>query len=162
VNNNAGRGRRPEAAALDPNTECYAIGECQAVERACAKRPGDSPLDPNTECYAIGECQAVERACAKRPGDSPLAELVGLVQAVRLLEERISQCVAACHEEGCRATAVARVLGRHRTSVYRLPSWRQVSVEEATGPTAQGPRTGPVTCTLTLGSCGPVSRSDKR
>ena len=91
MNNNAGRGRRPEAAALDPNTECYAIGECQAVERACAKRPGDSPL----------------------------AELVGLVQAVRLLEERISQCVAACHEEGCRATAVARVLGRHRVVCQR-------------------------------------------
>lgn len=52
--------------------------------------------------------------------DSPITELVGLVQAVRLLEERISCCVAACREQGYGATEIGRVLGVHRATVYRF------------------------------------------
>jgi|GEM_PF-4941591 hypothetical protein len=62
---------------------------------------------------------------------SPIAELLGLVQGVRLLEERISDCVAACCEEGYGATAVARILVVHRATVYRLPSWGERSGREA-------------------------------
>ncbi len=73
---------------------------------------------------------------------SPIAELVGLVEAVRLLEERISDCVAECQKEGCGATAVARVLGVHRATVYRLSSWgdrphRRPSVPTVGGLTAR-------------------------
>jgi len=56
---------------------------------------------------------------------SPIAELVGLVEGVRLLEERISDCVAACCEEGRGATEIARILGVHRATVYRLLASRE-------------------------------------
>ena len=42
---------------------------------------------------------------------SPIAELVGLVVGVRLLEEQISDCVRTCCEEGYGATEVAQALG---------------------------------------------------
>ena len=65
---------------------------------------------------------------------SPIVKLVGLVEAVRLLEERISDCVAECHEEGCGATAVARVLGIHRATVYRLLASRERFEKKALRP----------------------------
>ncbi len=61
---------------------------------------------------------------------SPIAELVGLVEGVRVLEGRISECVAACCEHGYGATEVARILGVHRATVYRLSSWRERSGTE--------------------------------
>jgi hypothetical protein len=63
----------------------------------------------------------------KPGGHSPITELVGLVEALTLLEGRIAVCVAACHEEGCGAMEVARILGVHRATVYRLSSWREGS-----------------------------------
>ncbi len=86
-------------------------------------------------------------------GHSPIAELVGLVEGVRLLEERISDCVAQCRKEGYGATEVARILGVHRATVYRLFSWgdrsdRQPSVSTIGRPTSLisdwrwGPRPG--------------------
>ncbi len=56
---------------------------------------------------------------------SPIAELVGLVVGVRLLEEQISDCVRTCCEEGYGATEVAQALGVHRATVYRLSTWRE-------------------------------------
>jgi hypothetical protein len=41
---------------------------------------------------------------ASGQGHSPIAELVGLVEGVRLLEEHIDKCVTACCEEGYGAT----------------------------------------------------------
>ena len=43
---------------------------------------------------------------------SPIVELIGLVEAQRLLQARISECVAACCEHGYGATEVARILPR--------------------------------------------------
>jgi predicted DNA-binding transcriptional regulator AlpA len=76
---------------------------------------------------------------ASGPGHSPIAELVGLVEGVRLLEEHIAKCVAACCEEGYGATEVARILGVHRATVYRLSSWRERPRREASGPSVGGP-----------------------
>jgi hypothetical protein len=56
---------------------------------------------------------------------SPIAELVGLVEVVRLLEERISSCIAECRKQGHGATEIARILGVHRPTVYRLSIWRE-------------------------------------
>lgn len=54
------------------------------------------------------------------PGDySPIVELVGLVQARRLLEAQVAVCVEACIRGGLGATEIARVLGVHRATVYR-------------------------------------------
>jgi hypothetical protein len=71
-----------------------------------------------------------------RPDHSPIAKLVGLVEAVRLLEERIGDCVEGCHQAGYGATEVARILGVHRATVYRLASWRDRS--ERDGPEPRG------------------------
>jgi hypothetical protein len=43
-----------------------------------------------------------------------LLELVGLLEAVKVLEERLAKCVASCCEDGYKAMEVARVLGVHR------------------------------------------------
>jgi len=72
-------------------------------------------------------------------GHSPIAELVGLVEGVRLLEEHIAKCVAACCEDGYGATEIARILGVHRATVYRHSSWRKRPRREASGTTVGGP-----------------------
>lgn len=56
---------------------------------------------------------------------SPIVELIGLVEAQRLLQARISECVAACCEHGYGATEVARILRVHRATVYRQAAWRK-------------------------------------
>jgi hypothetical protein len=58
-----------------------------------------------------------------RAGALPIVELVGLVEGMRLLEERVWDCVAACREEGCGVKEIARILGVHRATVYRLSPW---------------------------------------
>ena len=60
-----------------------------------------------------------------KPDHSPIAELVGLVEAIRVLEKRVGDCVAVCREEGYGATEIGRILGVHRTTVYRSARWRK-------------------------------------
>jgi hypothetical protein len=56
---------------------------------------------------------------------APVGELVGLVEAVSLLENRISDRVAECRKQGHGTPEIARVPGVHRAMVYRLSIWRE-------------------------------------
>jgi hypothetical protein len=42
MNSDDGRGRRPEAGALDPNTECYADSVSEVASRCAAASLGGS------------------------------------------------------------------------------------------------------------------------
>jgi hypothetical protein len=66
------------------------------------RRPKAAALDLRTECYA-----------------EQFAELIGLVRALELLQDRIHRCAIASVSAGCGASQLGGVLGIHRATVYR-------------------------------------------
>jgi transposase-like protein len=66
-----------------------------------------------------------------------LAELGGLARAIRVLEAELTASLAECLERKLGVSAVARVLGVHRSTIYRTAIWHH----EVAGPEEEAQHT---------------------
>lgn len=83
------------------------------------RRPQAAVLDPNSECYAdhgsIGETSS-----PTLPGSAgSFTALPGLVAAAGAIEAEIRQGVQQAIQEGVSVSELARCLGVHRATLYR-------------------------------------------
>ena len=93
-----GRGRRPEADALDPNCECYANDAPEAAQQQSWAPASSGPGSRKEEAVAV---------------------LPGLIAASRAVQMQIDECVAIAIREGVGVGKLARLLGLHRATLYR-------------------------------------------
>ncbi len=133
MNSDDGRGRRPEAGALDPNTEYYAKG---AEARNAAWRRGSGKRGQKTE---RGNTY-FERNEASRYLD----ELSGVVECAAYVDRSVREAIQRALAAGCDVTALARRLGVHRATIYRR--YLTTGSEEVKDPIEEGSLTGELAC----------------